>query len=129
MIKLLVRDYQQRITQRQKKTKLSGIATGATKNDTDANLKARASHTGTQLANTISDFAVTVRGTILTGVSTATNAVITATDTVLSALGKLQKQVSDNLTTLTNHTENKSNPHTVTKSQVGLGNVDNTSDK
>ena len=110
------------------KTKLSGVATGATKNDTDANLKARASHTGTQLASTISDFAVTVRGTILTGVSTATNAVVTATDTVLSALGKLQKQVSDNLTTLTNHTENKSNPHTVTKSQVGLGNVDNTSD-
>lgn len=26
------------------------------------------------------------------------------------------------------HTENKNNPHTVTKSQIGLGNVDNTSD-
>ena len=30
--------------------------------------------------------------------------------------------------TLTAHTSNKSNPHNVTKSQVGLGNVDNTSD-
>lgn len=29
---------------------------------------------------------------------------------------------------LTSHTQNKSNPHNVTKSQVGLGNVDNTSD-
>lgn len=29
---------------------------------------------------------------------------------------------------LNNHTTNKSNPHGVTKSQVGLGNVDNTSD-
>ncbi len=37
-------------------TKLNGIATGATANDTDANLKARANHTGTQLAATISDF-------------------------------------------------------------------------
>lgn len=38
------------------KTKLAGIATGATANDTDANLKNRANHTGTQLASTISDF-------------------------------------------------------------------------
>jgi hypothetical protein len=37
-------------------TKLAGIATGATANDTDANLKARANHTGTQTAATISDF-------------------------------------------------------------------------
>ena len=38
------------------RTKLSGIATAATANDTDANLKARANHTGTQTASTISDF-------------------------------------------------------------------------
>lgn len=38
------------------KTKLAGIATGATANDTDANLKNRANHTGTQTASTISDF-------------------------------------------------------------------------
>lgn len=31
-------------------------------------------------------------------------------------------------TTLTSHTNNKNNPHTVTKAQVGLGNCDNTSD-
>lgn len=37
-------------------TKLDGIATGATANDSDANLKARSNHTGTQLAATISDF-------------------------------------------------------------------------
>lgn len=36
--------------------KLSGIATAATANDTDANLKNRANHTGTQVASTISDF-------------------------------------------------------------------------
>lgn len=74
------------------------------------------------------DFFTDVRAATLTGLSTATNAVITATDTVLSALGKLQKQVSDNLATLTSHTGNTSNPHGVTKVQLGIGDVDNTSD-
>lgn len=37
-------------------TKLDGVASGATANDTDANLKNRANHTGTQAASTISDF-------------------------------------------------------------------------
>ena len=37
-------------------TKLDGIAVNATANDTDANLKDRANHTGTQVASTISDF-------------------------------------------------------------------------
>lgn len=43
-----------------KNTKLAGIATGATANDTDANLRARSSHTGDQTASTISDFASAV---------------------------------------------------------------------
>ena len=37
-------------------TKLEGIATGATANSADATLLARANHTGTQPASTISDF-------------------------------------------------------------------------
>jgi len=73
---------------------------GATINDTDSNLRDRTTHTGTQSASTISDFASTVRDTVLTGLSVLTNATITATDTVLDALGKLQKQISDNLETL-----------------------------
>jgi hypothetical protein len=88
----------------------------------------RANHTGTQTASTISDFAVAVRGTVLTGLSTAAGTIVTAAHTVLQAIGFLQKQVSDNLTTLTNHTSNTANPHSVTKAQVGLGNADNTSD-
>jgi len=39
-----------------------------------------------------------VRGTVLTGLSLVTNAAISAADTVLSALGKLQKQITDILT-------------------------------
>lgn len=38
------------------KTKLAGIATGATANSADATLENRANHTGTQLSSTISDF-------------------------------------------------------------------------
>lgn len=43
------------------KTKLDGVATGATANSADATLLARANHTGTQLASTISDFNTAVR--------------------------------------------------------------------
>lgn len=42
-------------------TKLNGIASGATANSSDATLLARANHTGTQLAATISDFDTQVR--------------------------------------------------------------------
>jgi len=54
--------------------------------------------------------------------------VISATDSVLVAFGKLQAQITANLSTLTSHTSNTTNPHSVTKSQVGLANADDTSD-
>lgn len=62
-----------------------------------------------------------VRDTVLSALSVATNAAITAADSVLSAFGKLQAQITAHLT-------NTSNPHSVTKAQVGLNNVDDTSD-
>lgn len=69
-----------------------------------------------------------VLATILSGLSTASNTVVNATHSILQAIGFLQKQVSDNKTTADNHIANTANPHAVTKAQVGLGNVDNTSD-
>jgi hypothetical protein len=48
---------------------------------------------------------------------------------VLIAFGKLQAQITANLSTLTSHTSNTSNPHATTKAQVGLRmfqNVDTT---
>jgi hypothetical protein len=72
--------------------------------------------------------AARVRAVVLTGISLVTNAVISATDSVLVAFGKLQAQITANLSTLTSHTSNTSNPHATTKAQVGLGNADNTSD-
>ena len=49
---------------------------------------------------------------------------LTSGETLSAAFGKISKAVTD----LISHIANKSNPHGVTKSQVGLGNVDNTSD-
>ena len=40
----------------------------------------------------------------------------------------LQDQITDNKDTMDDHIANTNNPHNVTASQVGLGNVDNTSD-
>ncbi len=47
------------------KVKLNGIAAGATANATDAQLRDRSTHTGTQLANTISNFDAQVRSSRL----------------------------------------------------------------
>jgi|688.fasta_scaffold61673_5 hypothetical protein len=69
--------------------------------------------------------AARVRAVVLTGISLVTNAVISATDSVLVAFGKLQAQITANLSTLTSHTSNTSNPHATTKAQVGLGDVPN----
>lgn len=80
-------------------------------------------------ASDVTDFSDGVKGTILSGFSTLHSGVVSATDTILSALGKIQKQITDNLGALNGHKDDKDNPHTVTKSQVGLGKVDNTADK
>lgn len=70
------------------RTKLSGIATGATANATDANLRDRATHTGTQSADTIvagttNGVFTTAEKTKLTGI--ATGATANATDAALRA--------------------------------------------
>jgi len=69
--------------------------------------------------------AARVRAVVLTSLSLVTNAVISATDSILVAFGKLQVQITANLSTLTSHISNTSNPHSVTKAQVGLGDVVN----
>lgn len=48
--------------------------------------------------------------------------------TITTTQDKLLTRTSNLETNLTNHKNDKNNPHAVTKSQVGLGNVDNTSD-
>ena len=60
----------------------------------------RGNHTGTQTSSTISDFAATVRSTVLTGYAVGANAVLAATDTILAAFGKVQGQINAIITTL-----------------------------
>lgn len=55
-------------------------------------------------------------------VSTATQA------TIDKVKEDLEQSIGEGSETLTSHIANKSNPHEVTKEQVGLGNVDNTAD-
>tara|TARA_B110000438_G_scaffold62609_2_gene63088 strand:- start:1936 stop:3828 length:1893 start_codon:yes stop_codon:yes gene_type:complete len=79
------------------KTKLDGVATGATANDTDANLKARANHTGTQAASTISDFDTEVANN--TAVTANTAKVTNATHTG-DVAGSTSLTIADNAVSL-----------------------------
>lgn len=69
----------------------------------------------------------------LTGYTIGTSSSsIAETDTINVAFGKLQLQINENNSNFTesleNHINDTENPHSVTKAQVGLGNVNNTSD-
>ncbi len=61
-------------------TKLSGIATGATANSSDATLLSRANHTGTQAASTISDFSEAVDDRVASLLVAGTNITLTYND-------------------------------------------------
>lgn len=63
------------------KSKLAGIAAGATVNSTDAQLKDRSIHTGTQLSNTISDFDSAARAQVEAELIAGTNVTITPAGT------------------------------------------------
>lgn len=121
------------------KTKLAGIATAATTNDTDANLKARANHTGTQTSSTISDFTPAVNALAQAKIDAVTNGassaydtlkelqdLIVADETTASALAITVAAKADKTTTVNGHA--LSGNVTVTKGDVGLGNADNTAD-
>jgi hypothetical protein len=134
------------------KTKLAGIATGATANDTDANLKNRANHTGTQTASTISDFDVEVSNNIDVTANTSarhthlnkaildatTASFLTADKNKLNGISTGANKVQDSTTNgniLIDSVETNvythpsgTNPHGTTKADLGLENVDNTSD-
>lgn len=74
------------------KTKLAGVASGATANaDTDSLAEGDTNQYFTEPR---------VRSTVLTGLSLLAGGAITAADSVLSALGRLQKQISDAITAI-----------------------------
>ena len=77
-------------------TAISSLEDGATANDTDANLKSRANHTGTQTASTISDFDTEVANNTAVAANTAkvTNATHTGDVTGDTALTIADSAVS-----------------------------------
>ena len=87
-------------------TKLDGIAVGATANDTDANLKDRANHTGTQTATTISDFAsaVTAVQAVVDNAAKVVPLTLNAGGTAFTSVGIEQDAIrADKLLTSTDH--------------------------
>ena len=126
---------------------VAGIMTAADKVKLDTTLPnqisteiSRATAREEELDNKIDSSKGTMDNYTVNGIKISTNPVITganakvtgyskpsstsaiaATDSINAALGKLEKKADD-------HIANKSNPHQVTKAQVGLGNCDNTSD-
>lgn len=60
--------------------------------------------------------------------TTSTAGVMSSSDKSKLDSLKSQAEIGELVTKLDTHISNKSNPHSVTKVQVGLGNVDNTSD-
>ena len=63
---------------------------------------------------------VVTNGTNITGTGTTSDPIALSQEIVT--------KIDNNTTNLSTHTANESNPHKVTKAQIGLGNVDNTSD-
>jgi hypothetical protein len=61
----------------------------------------------------------------LSGLTNGSNLEISSTDTIVQAFGKVQTQITSTKNNLTSHTSSTDNPHNVTKTQVGLGNVPN----
>lgn len=104
------------------RAKLDGIEPGATANSPDAQLRDRSTHTGTQLASTVSDFAATVRSTTAAQLVAGANTTITQVgDTLVlaSAAGPAGSVIS---------VAGKTGAVMLDKADVGLSNVDNTAD-
>lgn len=104
------------------RAKLAGIEPGATVNSPDAQLRDRSTHTGTQLASTVSDFAAAVRSTTAAQLVAGANTTITQVgDTLVlaSAAGPGSSVTS---------VAGKTGAVTLGKADVGLPNVDDTSD-
>jgi hypothetical protein len=102
------------------KTKLDGIATGATANNTDAYLLARANHTGTQAVGTITGLS--------TVATTGAYADLTGKPTIPTLTSQLTNDSGFLTTNAVSSVAGKTGVVTLVKADVGLGSVDNTTD-
>lgn len=118
------------------KTKLDGIATAATANASDASLRDRTTHTGSQATSTVTglDAALATKAPLasptFTGTptaptaSTADNTTKIATTAFVKAQGYLTSASAGLVTSVATRTGDV----VLTKADVGLSNVDNTAD-
>lgn len=83
------------------KTKLAGIATAATANDTDANLKNRANHTGAQAESTVTNLTTDLanRPTVYFGATLKSGAIFYAASAVVSGGAAVFYLTADGLST------------------------------
>ena len=102
------------------KTKLAGVATGATANSSDATLLARANHTGSQAQSTVTNLVTDLSNkqpidtdlTTIAGLTATTDNIIQSVSSAWASRTPAQLKTS----------------LTLVKADVGLGNVDNVSD-
>jgi hypothetical protein len=128
------------------RTKLAGIQDGATANSTDAQLRDRATHTGTQAISTVTNLQTTLDGKSNIGhthvISDVTN-LQTSLDTKVDKITGKGLSTEDYTTTektklagiesgaqvnTVNSVNTKTGVVVLDKSDISLGNVDNTSD-
>jgi len=102
------------------KIKLDGVATGATANSSDATLLNRANHTGTQSAGTITGLA--------TVATTGAYSDLIGKPTIPTLTSQLTNDSGFLTTNAVSSVAGKTGVVTLVKADVGLGNVDNTSD-
>lgn len=93
------------------RTKLSGVATGATANSSDATLLARANHTGTQTLSTISDAGTAAALNVPASGNAASGEVVKGNDTRLS-------DARTPTTHASSHASAGSDPLTLSESQI-----------
>lgn len=82
----------------------------------------------THTANTSNPHGVTKAQVGLSNVDNTSDANKPVSTAQATAIANAKSVGTNAQISITDHTKNKSNPHAVTKAQVGLGNVDNTSD-
>lgn len=70
----------------------------------------------------------TIAGNLSSEITRATNAENTISGNLTAETNRATAAEEANATSISNHISDKNNPHEVTKTQIGLGNVDNTSD-
>ena len=88
----------------------------------------KSKYTGEQIDEAVGN-AMSSSDSKLTQLSTSVDSLETEVSQHDSTIDRLVTQTDSMSKTLQNHVQNKSNPHNVTKAQVGLDNVDNTSDE